>query len=85
LLGVTGFVLVVPATSGMTDLAGLIAKRRAEPGKHNDVSAEVGSMPHLAGEWLRHALGLQAEHLAYRGGGPAMQAMLSGEVTFMVE
>ncbi len=85
LLGVTGFVLVVPAASGITDLAGLIAKLRAEPGKHNYASAGVGSMPHLAGEWVRHALGLQTEHVAYRGGGPAMQAMLSGEVTFMVE
>ena len=81
----TGFVLVVPAASGITDLAGLIAKLRAEPGKHNYASAGVGSMPHLAGEWFRHALGLQVEHVAYRGGGPAMQAMLSGEVTFMLE
>jgi len=85
LLGVTGFVLVVPAASGITDLAGLIAKLRAEPGKHNYASAGVGSMPHLAGEWFRHALGLQTEHVAYRGGGPAMQARLSGEVTFMLE
>ncbi|MFM7612245.1 MAG: Bug family tripartite tricarboxylate transporter substrate binding protein, partial [Alphaproteobacteria bacterium] len=85
LLGVTGFVLVVSAASGITDLAGLIAKLRAEPGKHNYASAGVGSMPHLAGEWFRHALGLQTEHVAYRGGGPAMQAMLSGEVTFMLE
>ena len=85
LLGVTGFVLVVPTASGITDLAGLIAKLRAEPGKHNYASAGVGSMPHLAGEWFRHALGLQVEHVAYRGGGPAMQAMLSGEVTFMLE
>lgn len=81
----TGFVLVVPAAAGILDLAGLIAKLRAEPGKHNYASAGVGSMPHLAGEWFRHALGLQVEHVAYRGGGPAMQAMLSGEVTFMLE
>lgn len=35
LLGVTGFVLVVAAGSGITDVQGLIARLKAEPGKHN--------------------------------------------------
>ena len=85
LLGVTGFVVVVPAASGITDLAGLLARLRAEPGRHNFGSAGVGSMPHLAGEWFAKGTGVQVEHVAYRGGGPAMQALLSGEVTFMIE
>lgn len=85
LLGVTGFVLVVPASSGITDLAGLVARLKAEPGKHNFGSAGVGSMPHLAGEWFAKGTGVAVEHVAYRGGGPAMQALLSGEVTFMIE
>lgn len=85
LLGVTGFVLVVLASSGITDMAGLLARLRAEPGKHNFGSAGVGSMPHLAGEWFAKGTGVQVEHVAYRGGGPAMQALLSGEVTFMIE
>lgn len=85
LLGVTGFVLVVPSGSGITDMAGLLARLRAEPGKHNFGSAGVGSMPHLAGEWFAKGTGVQVEHVAYRGGGPAMQALLSGEVTFMIE
>jgi tripartite-type tricarboxylate transporter receptor subunit TctC len=85
LLGVTSFVLVVPASSGITDLAGLLARLRAEPGKHNFGSAGVGSMPHLASEWFAKGTGVQVEHVAYRGGGPAMQALLSGEVTFMIE
>ena len=85
LLGVTGFVLVVRAESGIADLAGLIARLRAEPGRHNYGSAGVGSMPHLAGEWFRTGLGLDVEHVPYRGGGPALQALLSGEITFMIE
>ncbi len=85
LLGVTGFVLVVAAGSGITDVQGLIARLKAEPGKHNFGSAGVGSMPHLAGEWFAKGAGVQVEHIAYRGGGPAMQALLSGEVTFMIE
>ncbi|MBB5690026.1 tripartite tricarboxylate transporter substrate binding protein [Roseomonas alkaliterrae] len=85
LLGVTGFVLVVPAASGITDMAGLVARLRAEPGRHNFASAGVGSMPHLAGEWFAKGAGVRVEHVAYRGGGPALQALLTGEVTFMVE
>ncbi len=85
LLGVTGFVLVVAAASGIMDVQGLVARLKAEPGKHNFGSAGVGSMPHLAGEWFAKGAGVQVEHVAYRGGGPAMQALLSGEVTFMIE
>lgn len=85
LLGVTGFVLVVPAATGITDMAGLVARLKAEPGRHNFASAGVGSMPHLAGEWFVKGAGVRAEHVAYRGGGPALQALLTGEVTFMVE
>jgi tripartite-type tricarboxylate transporter receptor subunit TctC len=85
LLGVTGFVLVVPATLGITDMAGLVARLKAEPGRHNYASAGVGSMPHLAGEWFAKGAGLRVEHVAYRGGGPALQALLTGEVTYMVE
>jgi tripartite-type tricarboxylate transporter receptor subunit TctC len=85
LLGVTGFVLVVRADAGFADMAALVAKLRAEPGKHNYASAGVGSMPHLAGEWFRTALGLEVVHVPYRGGGPAMTALLAGEVTYMIE
>jgi tripartite-type tricarboxylate transporter receptor subunit TctC len=42
-------------------------------------------MPHLAGEWFRTALGLEVEHVPYRGGGPAMVALMGGEVTYMIE
>jgi len=85
LLGVTGLVLVVRADAGFADVNALVARLRAEPGRHNYASAGVGSIPHLAGEWFRAALGLQVEHVPYRGGGPAMVALLGGEVTYMIE
>jgi tripartite-type tricarboxylate transporter receptor subunit TctC len=85
LLGVTAFLLVVRADAGVADTPALIARLRAEPGRHNYGSAGVGSMPHLAGAWFCHAAGIRAEHIAYRGGGPALQALLGGEFTFMIE
>ncbi|MFN6999367.1 MAG: Bug family tripartite tricarboxylate transporter substrate binding protein [Elioraea tepidiphila] len=83
LLGVTGFVLVVRADAGFADMNGLVAKLRAEPGKHNYASAGVGSMPHLAGEWFRTALGLQVEHVPYRGGAPAIVDIVAGRTDMM--
>jgi tripartite-type tricarboxylate transporter receptor subunit TctC len=85
LLGVTAFLLVVRTDAGFADTAALMGRLRAEPGRHNYGSAGVGSMPHLAGAWFCHAAGIQAEHVAYRGGGPALQALLGGEITFMIE
>ena len=85
LLGVTPLVLAVRANSPFRTAADLVAVLRAEPHRHNYASAGVGSITHLAGEWFRIELGLAVEHVAYRGGGPALQALLAGEVTFTIE
>lgn len=85
LLGVTPFVLVVRADAPFRTAAELVAALRAAPGRHNYGSAGVGSMPHLAGEWLKAETGTRAEHVAYRGGGPALQALLAGEISYMLE
>ena len=85
LLGVTPFALVVRGDSPVRTAADLVALLRAEPGRHNYGSAGVGSMPHLAAEWFKAEAGVTSEHVAYRGGGPALQGLLAGEVTWMIE
>lgn len=85
LLGVTPFLLVVRADSPFQTAAQLVERLRAEPGRHNYASAGPGSVPHLAGEWLRLEAGLDVVHVAYRGGAQMLQALLAGEVTFMIE
>jgi tripartite-type tricarboxylate transporter receptor subunit TctC len=56
--------------------------------KHNPVnysSAGVGSGPHLAGELLKAATGAPMVHIPYSGNGPAMAAVISGDVTFLFD
>ncbi|WP_027285058.1 Bug family tripartite tricarboxylate transporter substrate binding protein [Rubritepida flocculans] len=86
LLGVTPQALAVNPRLPVTDVAGFIALLRAEPGRHNFASAGVGSITHLAGEWFRQAGGgLDFVHVPYRGGGPALQAVVAGEASFTIE
>jgi len=52
------------------------------PGKYNYASPGVGSQTHLTIELLSRRAGIQLQHIPYRGGAPATQAMLSGETQF---
>ncbi|MCX7686131.1 MAG: tripartite tricarboxylate transporter substrate-binding protein [Acetobacteraceae bacterium] len=86
LLGVTPQALAVRADHPARNVADLIALLRAEPGRHAYASAGVGSITHLASEWfLQAAGGLEVQHVPYRGGGPALQAVIAGEAAFVLE
>jgi tripartite-type tricarboxylate transporter receptor subunit TctC len=78
-------VLVVNPRSGVQDMASLLALLRASPGRHNFASAGIGSAVHLAGEVFRAAAGVDVQPVHYRGGGPAMQAVVTGEAIFTVD
>ena len=73
------YVAVNPAVPAKT-LPELIAWAKANPGKVNFGSAGVGSVGHLAGELLNMMTGTHLVHVPYRGNGPALAALLSGEV-----
>ncbi|TDG18747.1 tripartite tricarboxylate transporter substrate binding protein [Paracraurococcus ruber] len=66
----------VPARS----LAELVALARAQPGKLTYASAGAGSSFHLAMEMLLHQTKADILHVPYRGGAPATQALVAGEV-----
>ena len=72
--------LVVPATSPYRRLQDLIADVRARPGALNFGTTGNGSMPHLAGEQLRAAAGLDIVQIAYNSGGQLATAILRNEV-----
>ena len=57
-----------------------IAYAKANPGKVNMGSAGVGSIGHLAGELFNMMTGVNLVHVPYRGNGPALAALLGGEV-----
>ncbi|MBW6401109.1 tripartite tricarboxylate transporter substrate binding protein [Roseomonas sp. HJA6] len=85
-LGRVPQVLVVNNALPITDMASLIAWLRANSGKINFASAGIGSGNHLASEVLRSALpGIEMEMVQFRGGGPAMQAVISGSAHLCID
>ena len=73
------YVAVNPAVPAKT-LPELIAYTKTNPGKVNFGSAGTGSVGHLAGELLNMMAGTTLVHVPYRGNGPALAGLLSGEV-----
>ena len=72
-------VLINPAVPAQT-LPELISYAKANPGKVNMASAGSGSAPHMAGELFKMMAGVHMVHVPYRGQGPAMTDLLSGQV-----
>jgi tripartite-type tricarboxylate transporter receptor subunit TctC len=73
-------VLVVPTKVPATSVAELLRLARANPGKLSYASAGVGTTFHLCGEMFKDSTGTFILHVPYRGGGPALQDTLSGQV-----
>lgn len=59
----------------------LVEQVRAEPRKHHYASIAPGSTGHLMGFQFNDQGKLDMEHVGYKGGAPATQALLAGEVT----
>jgi tripartite-type tricarboxylate transporter receptor subunit TctC len=78
-------VLVVNDKSPYRSAQELLAAMKARPGKFSYASAGSGGSFHLAGEMLKSNTGVFATHIPYRGGGPAINDMLSGQVDYMFE
>ncbi|CAB3646630.1 Bug family tripartite tricarboxylate transporter substrate binding protein [Achromobacter pestifer] len=58
---------------------------RANPGKLSFGSPGNGSPAQLAGELLKQKAGLQAEHVPYKGTGPALTDLVAGHIDFMID
>jgi tripartite-type tricarboxylate transporter receptor subunit TctC len=61
----------------------LLAYAKGNPGKLNYGSSGNGGTGHLAMELLRYMTGVNLVHIPYNGGGPAMNALLSNEVSLL--
>ncbi|MEO6322882.1 MAG: tripartite tricarboxylate transporter substrate-binding protein, partial [Polaromonas sp.] len=67
----------------VTDLQKLITHAKAQPGKLNYTSSGVGSFGHLSMESLKAQGQFDMQHVAYRGGVPAITDLLGGQVPMM--
>jgi tripartite-type tricarboxylate transporter receptor subunit TctC len=77
-------VLVVRTSFPDRTLPALVARARAEPDRLTLASSGPGTVVHLAGELFAHRAGIRLLHVPYRGGGPAVTALLADEVDMMV-
>ncbi|NMM08274.1 tripartite tricarboxylate transporter substrate binding protein [Polaromonas sp.] len=71
-------ILVVNASSPIRSLDDYVRQGKAVNSPLSFGSSGIGSSGHLAGELLKSAAGLRNQHVAYRGGGPAMNDLLGG-------
>jgi tripartite-type tricarboxylate transporter receptor subunit TctC len=76
-------ILVVNPSLPVSNVKELIALAKAKPGTLNFGSAGSGAPSHLAGEMFKGMAGVDMVHIAYKGAGPAVNALLSGETQVM--
>ena len=78
-------VLAVPANSPLQSVEAVLAHLRANPGKLSFASAGNGTSDHLTAELFWQETKTKGTHVPYKGGAPAMQDLLAGQVdaTFM--
>ena len=73
--------LVNPKVPAKT-LSEFVALAKAEPGKFNYASPGAATQTHLVVELFSRKAGIKMQHVPYRGGSPAMQAMVAGDTHF---
>lgn len=79
-LGAFNFALVVGANVPVKSLAEWVAYCKANPGKTSFGSFGAGTPSHFVGVMFNRAAGTDTLHVPYKGGAPAMQALLAGEI-----
>jgi tripartite-type tricarboxylate transporter receptor subunit TctC len=82
LLAEGGYVLVTNPKLPVNSVKELIDYAKAHPGTLNYASAGVGSPLHMAGALFATRTGIKAVHIPYKGGGPAVLAVLAGDAHY---
>ena len=67
------------------DIRAFLRDARANPGVRNFASAGNGTSTHLTGELVNQLAGTRIQHVPYRGAGPAMTAVIAGEVDTLID
>ena len=74
------FVLVSNPSLPFKTVPELIAYGKANPGKLSFGSTGTGAVPHLAGELLKTMAGIDMVHVPYKGGPPALNDIMAGNI-----
>jgi tripartite-type tricarboxylate transporter receptor subunit TctC len=70
---------------GVTDLKGLVAAAKAQPGKLNFAVGSVGSAGHLCTARLETAAGISLSIVPYKGTAPAFQDLVGGQIEGFID
>lgn len=76
--------LIVANSIPATTVSELVAYARTVPGKINYASAGIGSVSHLNFEVFKDAVGMEAVHIPYKGGGQAIADIVAGHVPMTI-
>lgn len=79
-VAVSPIFLCVNPRLGVRTIQELVARAKAEPGRLSYGSSGAGSSAHLATELFLRSAGIRIENVTYRGGAPAVQALIANEV-----
>jgi tripartite-type tricarboxylate transporter receptor subunit TctC len=77
--------IVAKKANPANDLKDFIAWLKANPDKATAGTAGNGSPPHLGAVFFQHASGTRFGFVPYRGGGPAMQDLVAGQIDLMID
>ena len=78
-------VLVVNPGVAAASVKELTALAKAQPGKLTCASSGSGSTIHMSCEMYKHMLGLDIQHVPYKGSGPAVTDLMGGQVNLMFD
>ncbi|HKA41439.1 MAG TPA: tripartite tricarboxylate transporter substrate binding protein [Burkholderiales bacterium] len=80
-LGTTAMVVVVHPSIPVRSVKELFALAKAQPGRLSHSSSGTGSITQLAAELFKNQAGIKMLHIPYKGGGPSVIALVSGEAS----
>ncbi|WP_315832041.1 tripartite tricarboxylate transporter substrate binding protein [Bradyrhizobium prioriisuperbiae] len=83
-VGYSPLAVVVDSKTSTRDLSALLADMRQKPDAFSYATSGIGTSAHLAGELLKHMAKVQMTMVPYRGGAPAVTAVLSGDVPLAI-
>jgi tripartite-type tricarboxylate transporter receptor subunit TctC len=81
LVSTTPFVMMIHPSVPARSVKQLVALAKARPGSLNFSSSGIGSASQMAVELVKYMTGTDMVHIGYTGGGPAIMALLSGQVS----
>lgn len=84
MMGRSPLIITAAPNAGIADAKALLATLKAAPGKYSIATPGAGSPHHLALELFQREAGVQLLHVPYKGGAPALQDLMGGQIPLMM-